>query len=380
MKIVFLHHANICKGGIERMLATKANLLTEQMNWEVVLLTYEQNGEPFPYPLSPKVESVDMGVRLYTAYRWPLPLRYFKKRQLRKQLAESIKRYLTSNKPDIIVCTDKDANELNALSKVHTTEKLIVEAHTGIIDKYMQVKRSHSYIKKLSAKYDLTKLKHAVSKFDVLIALTQDDAQQWSSWVKTSVIPNYLPIYPNQPTNLSIEKKRAIAVGRLNYQKGQDMLLMAWEKVQKQHPDWHLDIFGDGNEKDSLNAQCSTLNLQTVSLHSAITDIYSEYMKSDLLVCSSRWEAFGLVIIEAMSCGIPVISFDCDNGPRNIIQDGEDGLLVKNGDTDDLADKIICLIENKEVRQVMGLQAHLHAVRFKEDTIFARYVRLYQQL
>jgi glycosyltransferase involved in cell wall biosynthesis len=380
MKIVFLHHANVCKGGIERMLTTKANLLAEQMGWEVVLLTYEQNGEPFPYPLSPKVRCVDLGVRLYSAYKAPLLTRYFKKRKLRRQLMEAIRDFLASQKADIIVCTDKDAHELNALFKAHTKEKLLIEAHTGMVDHEMQAQQTNNHVRRSIAKNDLWRLKKVVSCFDVLIALTADDARCWQPYVRTVVVPNSLPQYPDQPADLSVEKKHVIAVGRLDYQKGQDLLLTAWKEVEKQHPDWHLDIFGDGNEKDSLNAQRSMLNLQTVSLHSAITDIYSEYMKSDLLVCSSRWEAFGLVIIEAMSCGIPVVSFDCDNGPRNIIQDGEDGLLVRNGDTDELADKIICLIENKDMRQAMGQQAHLHAVRFKEESILMRYVHLYEQL
>ena len=380
MKIVFLHHANICKGGIERMLTMKANLLAEQMGWEVVLLTYEQNGEPFPYPLSPKVRCVDLGIRLYAAYKAPLLFRHFKKKRLRKQLMEAIRDFLASQKADIIVCTDKDAYELNALFKAHTTEKLLIEAHTGMVDHEMQVQQTNIFLRRSIAKKNLWHLKKAVSRFDVLIALTADDARCWQPYVRTVVIPNSLPQYPNQPADLSVEKKRVIAVGRLDYQKGQDLLLTAWKKVEEIHPDWHLDIFGDGKEKETLNTQRSTLNLQTVSLHPAITDIYSEYMKSDFLVCSSRWESFGLVIIEAMSCGIPVVSFDCDDGPRNIIQDGEDGLLVRNGDTNDMANKMIRLIENKEIRQAMGLQAHLHVARFKEESIFMRYARLYEQL
>ena len=380
MKIVYLHHANVCKGGIERMLTTKANLLAEHMGWDVVLLTYEQNGEPFPYPLSPKVKCVDLGIRLYSAYQFAYPMRYFKKRQLCKQLTKAIRLFLTSKKYDIIVCTDKDAYELDALSKAHTTEKLIIEAHTGLVDHEIRVQHANNLFRRIIAKNDLRRLKKASSYFDVLISLTPDDARCWQPYVHTVVIPNSLPLYPAQPADLSVEKKRVIVVGRLNYQKGLDILLTAWKKIEEQHPDWHLVIYGDGKEREALNAQIHALKLKTVTIHSAIADIYSEYLKSDFLVCSSRWESFGLVIIEAMSCGIPVISFNCDNGPRNIIQDGEDGLLARNGDIDDLAAKTIYLIENREVRQTMGLQARLHATRFKEDFILVRYVNLYQQL
>ena len=256
----------------------------------------------------------------------------------------------------------------------------MIEAHTGMIDHETQVQHTHSFFRRIIAWKDLWRLKKIVSCFDVLIALTPDDAHCWKPYVHTVVIPNSLPQYPAKPADLSVEKKRVIAVGRLDYQKGQDLLLKAWKQVEKQYPNWHLDIYGDGRERETLNTQIITLNLKTVTIHSAIADIYSEYLKSDFLVCSSRWESFGLVLIEAMSCGIPVISFNCDNGPRNIIQDGEDGLLARNGDIDDLAAKTIYLIENHEVRQIIGLQAHLHAARFKEESIFVQYVHLYQQL
>lgn len=380
MKIVFLHHANICKGGIERMLAMKANLLVEQYGCDVVLLTYEQNGEPFPYPLSPDVRCVDLGARQYPAYRYPYPMRYFKKLSLRRQLKDAIQDFLEKENPDIVVCTDKDAHEMNALYHAHSSEKLIIEAHTGMIDHQMQVQRTPRLYLKLVAEKDMARLKLSVSRFDALIALTPDDAKCWSPYIKTVSIPNCLPYRPHSPADLSVEKKRVIAVGRLDYQKGQDLLLKAWRRVEEAHPDWRLDIFGDGQEKAALNSQISNLNLKTVTIHPSTTDIYTEYLNSDFLVCSSRWESFGLILIEAMSCGIPAVSFDCDNGPRSIIADGKDGLLVKNGDTNDLADKINYLIEHPDLRQQMGRAAYKNVVRFSEEEVFKRYLAFYKSL
>lgn len=380
MKLIFLHHANVCKGGIERMLAMKANLVANRVGNEVVLLTYEQNGEPFPYDLSPKVKCVDLGVRQYTAFKYSYPVRFFKKLALRRKLTSALRDFLEDYKPDVVVCTDKDAHELNAVYQAHTTEKLIVEGHTGLIDHQMQVLRPRPFLSKLMAKKELMRLKMSVSQFDALIALTPDDARQWSSYVKTVYIPNYLPYYPDTPADLSVEKKRVISVGRLNYQKGQDLLLKAWKRVEVAHPDWRLDIFGDGQEKDALNSQISSLNLKTVTLHPSTTDIYTEYLNSDFLVCSSRWESFGLILIEAMSCGIPAVSFDCNNGPRSIIADGQDGVLVKNGDTDDLADKINYLIEHPDLRQQMGRAAYKNVARFSEEEVFKRYLAFYKSL
>ena len=380
MKIVFLHHANVCKGGIERMLAMKANLLVEQYGYDVVLLTYEQNDAPFPYPLSHNVRCVDLGARQYPAYRWPYPMRFFKKLSLRRQLTEALRAFLKKESPDIVVCTDKDAHEINALYHAHSSEKLIIEAHTGLIDHQMQVQRTSRLYRKVVAEKDIVRLKLSVSRFDALIALTPEDAKSWSPYIKTVSIPNCLPYRPHSPADLSVEKKRVIAVGRLDYQKGQDLLLQAWKRVEDTHPDWRLDIFGDGQEKAALNSQISNLNLKTVTIHPSTTDIYTEYMKSDFLVCSSRWESFGLILIEAMSCGIPAVSFDCNNGPRSIIADGKDGLLVKNGDTDDLADKINYLIEHPDQRQQMGLAAYHNVARFSEEEVFKHYLSFYESL
>lgn len=378
MKIVYLHHANVSRAGIERMLAIRANLLAEQMGWEIIMLTYEQNGEPFPYLLSPKVKCVDLGIHLYDAYKCAYPMRWFKKQAFCRKLTEALRLFLGAEHPDIVVCTDKDANELNALSKAHTTERIMIEAHTGMVDHEMQVRCVDAFLKKQIARIDLNRLKTAVSRFDYLVALTPDDALCWKPYVRTVTIPNYLSCYPKEEADLGVEKRRIIMVGRINLQKGQDLLLQAWQQVVLKHPDWHLDLFGDG-----MSPQMGTLQspvCDSFTLHPSTPAIFDEYLRSDFLVCSSRWESFGLILIEAMSCGIPVVSFDCDNGPRNIIADGEDGLLVRNGDVNDLADKICWMIEHRERRQQMGMAARQNVKRFHQDAIFAQYVEFLEHL
>ncbi len=380
MKIVFLHHANVCMGGIERMLAMKANCLVEKEEYNVTMLTYEQNGVPFPYPLSPRVKCVDLNVHLYTAFKYSYPKRHFINKELRKQLATAINDFLQKSKPDIVVCTDKDPIELKILASVRTTEKIVVEGHTGIIDKKTQIKRADNIISKLQGIRTIFRLKRAIAHYDRYVALTPDDAQFWQQYAKTTVIPNLLPSYPEKTAILGNEKKRIISVGRLNYQKGQDLLLKAWKMVEKKHGDWHLDIFGDGDDRDALLKQISELELKNVNIHPSTPTIYEEYQKSDFLVCSSRWESFGLIIIEAMACGIPVVAFDCDNGPRNIITEGQDGLLAKNGDVADLAEKMNMLIENPQMRQEMGKKARPNMMRYKEDNVFAQYMEFYKSI
>ncbi len=379
MKIVFLHHANVCRGGIERMLALKANFLVEE-DCDVTMLTYEQNSIDFPYPLSTKVKCTDLNVHLYAAYKYSYPKRYFVNKDLRNQLAMAIRNYLRNNKTDIVVCTDKDPIELQILASVHTTEKIVVEGHTSMVDKKMQIKRANSIISKLQAWRTCINLKQAIARFDLYIALTPEDSQLWQQQVKTAVIPNFLSTYPEETVNLKIEHKRVISVGRLNYQKGQDMLLKAWKSIEDKHPDWHLDIFGDGNDKVMLEDLIKKMNLMNVIIHPSTTDIYAEYKTSDFLVCSSRWEAFGLIIMEAMACGIPAISFDCDNGPRNIITEGEDGLLAKKENVTDLAIKMSTLIENHNLRIRMGEKAHENMKKYNAEKASKQYLNFLETL
>ena len=171
-----------------------------------------------------------------------------------------------------------------------------------------------------------------------------------------------------------------IAVGRLNHQKGHDLLLQAWQEVEARHEDWHLDIYGEGKERERLLRIIAGLQLKRACIHDASADIYSEYLQSDFLVCSSRWESFGLVIIEAMSCGIPVVAFDCDNGPRNIITQSVDGFLVENSSVSDLTDKMLWLIEHSQERRMMGVEARKKSERFSIGRIFDQYVETLQSI
>lgn len=380
MRIVFLHHANVCRGGIERVFCQKANYLAEQEGWQVTMLTYEQNGEPYPYELSPKVQCVNLNVRLYSAHHYALLLRPFKRWQLCRRLTLGLRRFLETHKTDVVVCTDKDAHEQHALLEARTSERLIVEAHTGMIDHVFYQREQMNTFRRMVAAWGVWSLKRTISRFDALIALTPDDARCWSPLVTTVCLPNALAFYPAQTVTPTADVRRVIAVGRLNHQKGFDLLLQAWAGVETAHPDWQLDIFGDGEDRDALNRQVQMLALRRAAIHPATPDIYDAYMQSSFLVCSSRWESFGLILIEAMSCGLPVVSFDCDNGPRNIITHGTDGLLARNGDVADLMAKMCQLIESPALRCAMSVEARQQAARYRKETVLRQYAQFYTSI
>jgi glycosyltransferase involved in cell wall biosynthesis len=178
-----------------------------------------------------------------------------------------------------------------------------------------------------------------------------------------------------------VERKRIIAVGRLYGQKGFDLLAEAWAMICKQHPDWKVTIFGDGNEKAQIEACIRRLGVEdSLTIHPSVSDIYGEYLQSDFLVLSSRVEGFGLVLIEAMSCGIPCVSFNCPLGPGEIVTDGVDGLLARNGDVSHLAEQMEYMITHPEARLEMGKAAIRKAQQYDKEKIMRQWMQLFETI
>lgn len=151
--------------------------------------------------------------------------------------------------------------------------------------------------------------------------------------------------------------------------------------VAQRYPDWSLDIFGKGSRESALKRQIEKNGLQElVRIHEPVTGIRQEYGKSDFLVLSSRFEGFGLVLVEAMQTGIPCVAFDCPYGPSDIIRDGENGLLVKNGDVEALAEAICRMIGDEELRMRCGRKAQADALQYAPEVIMAQWDKLFKEL
>jgi glycosyltransferase involved in cell wall biosynthesis len=279
--------------------------------------------------------------------------------------------------PDITISLLR--REINFINDIKDGSRKIGELHVNRANYRNFEANESNFIKNLFAKYWMCSLVSKLKQLDRFVVLTEEDKSAWSELQNICVIPDPLSFVPSQHSTL--KEKRVIAVGRYVYQKGFDLLLHAWAKIEKQYPDWQLAIFGDGNREPYLQ-QMKVLGVDSSRCHlnGPTTDIQKEYVNSSVFAFTSRFEGFGMVLIEAMACGLPVVSFACPCGPMDIVKDGEDGLLVENGNDEDLADKLLYLMADDKRRRQMADAALKNSQRFNVDYIAERWKKIFNEV
>ena len=370
MKIVYVNRVFAVWGGLERVWTDKMNAFSEISSNEVCLVTTDQGAHKVPFPLNKEVRHINLDIRFFQQYRYHGLRRYWKYYQLIRLFQRKIKTLIETESPDVLITSASEF--VGFLVECKGEVPLIVESH-GTFDRpfHMQTKTITNRIKK----YFHYK---ALSKAEQIVALTHGDAEQWRKInPNVSVIPNIVTMNDTDVYS-DCEAKRVIFVGRMDSQKGYQYLDVIWRIVEKRHPDWRLDIYGE--DADLPENHGLIPKGEHVYPHPQTLDILDKYKESSILILTSIYEPFGLVMPEAMSCGIPVVAFDCPYGPSEIISDGKDGFLIECYDVEAFANRLCMLIENEALRKQMGQYAAQSSLRFKKEVIMPQWNNLFKSL
>lgn len=376
MKIIYCTHSTCNPGGMERVLLNKVTYLSQLPGWKVAVVTTDQNQRPPFYPFPEKVRMTDLGIN-YSEDNgkgaWKKITGYLRKRKEHKRKLTAL---LLKEKPDIVVSLYP--SESSFIPDIKDGSKKVLELHYCKFFRLQYGRRGLlGWIDKLRTRQD----EQIVRRFDKFVVLTNEDRGYWGNLPNIEVIPNAAMHVSDAYSD--VMNKRVIAVGRLDYQKGFDRLVQAWQLVRHtgKFTDWKLDIFGQGEWREMLQQMIDKAELQdSVRLNRPTKQIGEEYVKSDMLVMSSNYEGFPMVMIEAMTCGLPVVSFDYKCGPKDIIQPGINGLLVPNGDIQALADAMMKVMEDEAYRKMLSLNARKVVDTYSEQAVMSQWIRLFTSI
>ena len=345
-------------GGAERVMSIMANHWAA-CGWRVTLLTYDDGREAPAYGLHAAVDHRHLGIERPSSGIVEAVGNNLKRLPV-------IRRAIRDSTPDTIVSFLDVVNVKTILATFGLGIPVIVSER--IDPSYHRIGAAWRALRRWSYRYAA-----------FVVALTPDALRYFPGSIRRRgrVIPNPVSV----PVDASLaraggRKNNVVAMGRLVHQKGFDRLIAAFSMVAANHPGWSLTIWGEGDDRQTLERLRDRLDLQgRVSLPGWTPDPFTEMREAGLFVMSSRYEGFPNVLCEAMACGVPVLSFDCP-GPRHIVRDGIDGVLVPSGDVNKLAEAMDRLMADQAERERLAAKGIEGAKRFGKDKVMGMWERL----
>lgn len=333
MKILFIINSLRNKSGSERVAVELANKMSTIANYDITLLNRESTKESTAYPVADNVDVVNLCGNLFHFYM-------------------KLKEHISTSNYDVVVV--HNMGKLSLLCAfVPNIKKLVVLEHVSFVSRPQKIQ-------------SLSKLLYR--KIDQVVTLTQNDKEQFDKFhSNVLVIPNFSP-FPISSTHQQ-NNKQIVTIGRLTDQKNYIHLLQAWEKIYQSIPEWKLNIYGEGEHHSMLDDYITRKSLRNVTLMGTTSNVKQVYEQSSFFVMSSKYEGLPMVLIEAQSFGLPIVSYNCPYGPSDVIQENKNGLLVEDQNIDKLAEAILKLASSPDLLNRFSQESLLNAEKYQPEQI-----------
>lgn len=380
MKIVYCIPQLFRPGGIERIVSIKANYLADVKGCDVTIVVADQKGEKLFYGLSDKVKIVDLGLDYDGTLNMPIMKRIILRHRLHKLHKRKLEHFLLEQCPDVTISTF--THEASFLSSIKDGSKKVLEFHFCHGHKRKMTDAfNFSFLKRMSYYFKCWQEENIIiPKYDQFVVLTKEDELYWKPQIPTvRYISNILPFECEGKAEL--DRKNVIAVGRLDAQKRFDRLISIWARIADRYPDWHLNIYGQGMDEARLQSQIDSCGCKDcITIHKPNQNIKQRYLESSIFCMTSAYEGLPMTLLEATGLGLPAICYDFTCGPKDVIEDGVNGYLVKEEDEDTFVKRLSELMDNVELRKSMGYKAFELSDRYSRDKIMRQWISLFEDL
>ena len=369
MKIVYSTDQVYLHGGVEKVLAQKLNYLVSIPIFEVHLITTEQKGKGYCYPISDKVSHHDLGID-YNRTKSYFSINNFKRVPKHLKL---LKEKINEIKPDVLIVCNY-AFDFYFIPFIASGIKTIKEFHSSRFYDIKDLSKA-SFFKRMLYAFN-NKIEN---KYTYIVVLNNDEKNYYKT-TNIKVIPNSIKL--DTLRNISSRNDIIVSAGRISEVKQFDHLIRAWSLIAHKFPNWEIHIYGEGDAllANKLNILIEELSLTTIKLM-GVTNILEEKMQeASIYALTSATECFPMVLLESLACGLPIVSYNCPNGPRNIITAGKDGILVAHNNIEEFSNQLSKLMQNEILRKKMEQHAVKNIERFSEKLIMKQWLDLFNKI
>lgn len=362
MKILYLTPRINNEGGVARILAVKTNLFIEKLGFEIAIATQNKGNLPLFFDFNRNIQFFDFELKgtllsFISDYK------------------KSVNFILKNYNPDVVIITDNGLKGYLFKYLINCKKPVVFEVHGS---KFNSQTNTDSFFKKIAFQLQVYLREKGLQQFDKVVFLSEESRQQWNI-KKGEVIPNINWIETTAFS--SQENKIALCIARNSYEKGLDRLFLIWKEICLQKPDWKLRLVTETEGYYNINDLITQNNLEnSVEIIASEKNILQSYTESSIYLMTSHNEGMPMVLIEAMSVGLPVIAYDCPIGPKSMITNNENGFLIGNGNIAQFVAQTIAIMNDKEKRIIMGKKAIESTAKYKQSTILEKWKQLFESL